>query len=115
MICKGDGTLYINPEDGDIKWASGALETWCRQNWYVDMMTIAGYCGIDVPHQPELSCEDCPEYEECLKCCVNDEKPDNSDCLVIDEDIFRDLIMGAIARLSEEEGEELGVRCRSRS
>lgn len=110
MICKGDGTLFIDPDGGDVKWASGALETWCRDNGYVDMMKIADYCGIDVPPQPELSCEDCPEFEECLKCCADDEKPDNSDCLVIDEDKCRDLIMGAIARLSEEDGELLGVR-----
>jgi len=104
LICNGDGQLMVNPVNGNVVWGTDGspLLSWCHQNDYKDVCNIEGALNLDSHELPLPSCEECPQYE---LCCDNlegeDEEPDNTYCIAVDEVATGKSILAALAALDE--------------
>jgi len=104
LICNGDGQLMVNPVNGNVVWGAvgSPLLSWCQQNEYKDVCNIEGALNLVSHELPLPSCEECPQY---VLCCDNldgeDDEPDNTDCIAIDEVATGKSILAALAALDE--------------
>lgn len=109
LITKGDGTLRINPQDGEIKWVEicSPNERWYWENGFMDVTTLEGRLNLDSHVSPPPECEECPEYNECLSYVHDDQKPENTYCSIIDDEATSKAIMDAFAAMGDEEREDV--------
>jgi hypothetical protein len=110
IVCKGDGTLWINPSTGDVIWANvcSPMDKWCSQNQYKTVNYLEGYLGLDSQTVPLPPCGECPDFEEC--CAYLDDETcelDSTECTAIDADATAAAILSALASLNSESRSEI--------
>lgn len=109
LICRGDGTLMIDPSSGDILWTyvCSPLNSWCQQNGYRNALSLCGMLNLDLIELPLPDCPDCLHYSDCLEYLDEDiEEPDNTFCFAIDEEMTATAILAALAELDEDESQD---------
>jgi hypothetical protein len=88
------------PQTGDLVWAvvSTPMESWCRQNGYVDAMRILGQLSLNTPEVPLRNCTVCDSYGGCTD---ESGEPDPTYCSAVDGDAIASSILAALAKLDE--------------
>jgi hypothetical protein len=104
IVCKGDGTLWINPSTGDVIWANvcSPMDTWCAQNEYKKVEYLEGYLGLDSKTVPLPPCGECPDFQKCCNYLDDDDifELDSTECTAIDTGATAAAILSALAALS---------------
>lgn len=100
IICKGEGELMIDVEDGEVVWTTEEIHY--RVKGYKSVNALEGYLGLDPQYLDLPKCTECYHYNDCLGCLSDvNQSPDRMDCTAFDAKATSSAIMGALANLNE--------------
>lgn len=98
LICNFDGELFIRVNTGEISFisiGSYAFDYYSRDLYEVNLLKLAADLNLDIQALPDMECEDCPNYSECLEI-WDDGEFDNTYCVFIDDKKTSKMFMKAV-------------------